>query len=87
MNKVLRLCLRAAVSLIIASLLMVLVSSLLHWISPEFSLGFFDMLALRSPSAWLLFALATVIVFVALARLRPFRKQRHADCRKSANFE
>lgn len=87
MNKVLGLCLRAAVSVLIASLLMVLVSSLLHWARPEFSIDFFDMLALRSPSAWLLFALATAIVFVALARLQPFRKSRSAGCQGSAESE
>lgn len=52
------------------------ISSLFHWIDPAFPLGFADLLASQSPSAWLLLALATAIVFAALSRLRVFR---HAE--------
>jgi len=87
MNKISRLCLRAVLSLFIAGLLMIMVSSLLHWVNPDYSLDFSDMLALRSPSAWLLLALATAIVFAALARLRPFRRRRRADHPESRGSE
>lgn len=80
MNKVFNLCLRAVLSVIIAGLLMVVVSSLFHWINPDFSIDILDMLVLRSPSAWLLLALATAIVYVALSRLRPFAGTRRGNC-------
>lgn len=80
MNKVLNLGLRVSLSAIIAFLLMVVVSSLFHWIDPAFSLDIVDMLARWSPSAWLLLALATAIVKVALSRLRPFRGASRGNC-------
>lgn len=87
MNNVLRLCLRVVLSIFVAGLSMVVVSSLLHWVNADYPLDFFDLLALHSPSAWLLLALATAIVFTVLARLRPFRARHREDHTESRGFK
>ena len=80
LGKTLGFCLRVGASLVIALVLMAGISSLFHWVDPGFSLGVFEMLALRSPSAWLLLVLATVIVFVVLSRLGVFGAAAETDC-------
>lgn len=75
MSGLLNLILRGATSLLIAILALLSASTLFNWSGMGLSLDFIDMLGDGSPSAWLLLALATAIVFVALARVRPFRRK------------
>ena len=57
------------ISLIFSSLILAGALAAFQFFDPTFSLGMFDMLALRSLPAWLLLGLTTAIGYALLSRL------------------
>lgn len=69
MNKLFSILLRVIISLIFSGLILAGALAAFQFFDPTFSLGMFDMLALRSLPAWLLLGLTTAIGYALLSRL------------------